>query len=78
MLRFADHRQHLLSIISAVRAASAPFDLVASAHPPAMNLGVLSVAIKNLSLTRLEKVGADWRVAAVNEEPFTLPATAEP
>jgi alpha-ribazole phosphatase len=39
---------------------------------------VLAFSIKNLSLTRLEKVGADWRVAAVNEEPFTLPATAEP
>ncbi len=35
---------------------------------------VLAFSIKNLSLTRLEKVGTDWRVAAVNEEPFTLPA----
>jgi broad specificity phosphatase PhoE len=34
----------------------------------------LSFSIKNLSLTRLEKQGEDWRVAAVNEEPFTLPA----
>ena len=33
----------------------------------------LIFSIKNLSLTRLEKHGADWRVAAVNEEPFTLP-----
>ena len=30
----------------------------------------LSFAVKNLSLTRLEKHGADWRVAAVNEEPW--------
>jgi broad specificity phosphatase PhoE len=37
-------------------------------------LAVLSFSIKNLSLTRLEKLGTDWRVAAVNEEPFTLPA----
>jgi broad specificity phosphatase PhoE len=37
-------------------------------------LAVLAFSIKNLSLTRLEKVGAAWRVAAVNEEPFTLPA----
>jgi broad specificity phosphatase PhoE len=36
-------------------------------------LAVLTFSIKNLSLTRLEKVGPDWRVAAVNEEPFTLP-----
>lgn len=43
----------------------------------AMGVGgqpVLAFSIKNLSLTRLEKVGPDWRVAAVNEEPFTLPA----
>jgi broad specificity phosphatase PhoE len=34
----------------------------------------LVFSIKNLSLTRLERHGADWRVAAVNEEPFTGPA----
>lgn len=39
-------------------------------------LAVLAFSIKNLSLTRIEKVGPDWRVAAVNEEPFTLPAGA--
>lgn len=33
----------------------------------------LIFSIKNLSLTRLERHRADWRVAAVNEEPFTLP-----
>ena len=33
----------------------------------------LIFSIKNLSLTRLERQGPDWRVAAVNEEPFTLP-----
>jgi broad specificity phosphatase PhoE len=37
-------------------------------------LPVLAFSIKNLSLSRLEKVGGDWRVAAVNEEPFTLPS----
>lgn len=36
---------------------------------------VLTFSIKNLGLTRIEKVGPDWRVAAVNEEPFTLPAS---
>lgn len=43
----------------------------------AMGVGgvpVLAFSIKNLSMTRIEKVGPDWRVAAVNEEPFTLPA----
>ncbi len=34
----------------------------------------LVFSIKNLSLSRLEKHGPDWRVAAVNEEPFTPPA----
>ncbi len=33
----------------------------------------LVFSIKNLGLTRLEKHGADWRVAAVNEEPWTPP-----
>jgi broad specificity phosphatase PhoE len=37
----------------------------------APGLAVLSFSIRNLSLTRLEKVGPDWRVAAVNEESFT-------
>ena len=31
-------------------------------------------SIRNLGLTRLERHGADWRVAAVNEEPWTPPA----
>lgn len=34
----------------------------------------LTFSIKNLSLTRIEKHGPDWRVAAVNEEPWTPPA----
>ena len=34
----------------------------------------LQFSVRNLSLTRLERHGTDWRVAAVNEEPFTLPA----
>jgi broad specificity phosphatase PhoE len=37
----------------------------------APGLAVLSFSIRNLSLTRLEKVGPDWRVAAVNEESFS-------
>jgi len=37
-------------------------------------LPALGFSIKNLGLTRLEKVAGDWRVAAVNEEPFTPPA----
>ncbi|HWT08961.1 MAG TPA: histidine phosphatase family protein [Roseomonas sp.] len=37
----------------------------------------LTFSIKNLSLTRIEKHGPDWRVAAVNEEPWTPPATED-
>lgn len=33
----------------------------------------LTFSIKNLSLTRLEKHGSDWRVVSVNEEPWILP-----
>ena len=32
----------------------------------------LTFSIRNLGLTRLEKHGPDWRVAAVNEEPWVL------
>jgi broad specificity phosphatase PhoE len=42
----------------------------------AMGVGgrpALSFSIKNLSLTRLERSPLGWRVAAVNEEPYTLP-----
>jgi alpha-ribazole phosphatase len=35
----------------------------------------LTFSIKNLSLTRLEKHGPDWRVVSVNEEPWILPDT---
>jgi len=34
----------------------------------------LIFSIRNLGLTRLEKHGPDWRVASVNEEPWTPPA----
>lgn len=37
----------------------------------------LTFSILNLSLTRIEKHGADWRVGAVNEEPWTPPPTGE-
>ncbi|MGG5811080.1 histidine phosphatase family protein [Falsiroseomonas sp. CW058] len=47
----------------------------AIAHAMGIEPGAaLSFSVKNLSLSRLEKQGEDWRVAAVNEEPFTLPA----
>ncbi len=33
----------------------------------------LAFSIRNLGVTRLERVAADWRVAAVNEEPWIAP-----
>jgi broad specificity phosphatase PhoE len=38
----------------------------------------LHFSIRNLSLTRLEKLAGDWRVAAVNEEPWTPPPEPDP
>jgi len=47
----------------------------ALAHAMGLNPDqALAFSIKNLSLTRLEKHGRAWRVAAVNEEPWTPPA----
>ncbi len=37
----------------------------------------LVFSIRNLGLTRLERHGRDWRVAAVNEEPWTPAPPAE-
>jgi broad specificity phosphatase PhoE len=67
------------------RLANAGGDVVVVAHGGSIRAAVahamrltaeqaLAFSIKNLSLTRLERQGADWRVAAVNEEPFTPPA----
>jgi alpha-ribazole phosphatase len=82
---FADVIHRVGPAVDRLVAENAGGDVVIVAHggsiraavAHAMGVGgqpVLAFSIKNLSLTRLEKVGADWRVAAVNEEPFTLPA----
>jgi broad specificity phosphatase PhoE len=43
----------------------------ALAHAMALNAHqALMFSVKNLSVTTVEKHGADWRVASVNEEPF--------
>ncbi len=82
---FADVIARVGPTIERIVAENAGGDVVIVAHggsiraalAHAMGVGgqpVLAFSIKNLSLTRLEKVGSDWRVAAVNEECFTLPA----
>ena len=84
---FVDVMQRVGPAIDQLVAQSHGGDVVVVAHggsiraalAHAMGTGglpVLAFSIKNLSLSRLEKVGGDWRVAAVNEEAFTLPAQA--
>ena len=38
----------------------------------------LTFSIKNLSLTRIEKHGPDWRVMTVNEEPWLIESPTPP
>jgi alpha-ribazole phosphatase len=60
-------------------------DVVAVAHGGSIRAAVahalglsahqaFGFSVRNLGLTRLERHGADWRVASVNEEPWTPPA----
>ena len=45
----------------------------ALAHAMALNAHqALMFSVRNLSVTTIEKHGADWRVAGVNEEPFVF------
>lgn len=84
---FADVIARVGPTLDRLVAENAGGDVVAVAHGGSIRAAiahamgvsahaVLAFSVKNLSLTRLEKVGPDWRVAAVNEEPFTLPAEA--
>ena len=82
---FADVVERVGPTVERLSAEHAGEDIVIVAHggsiraaiahvmdiPPA---AALAFSIKNLSLSRLEREGGGWRVAAVNEEPFTLPA----
>jgi alpha-ribazole phosphatase len=66
-------------------AAHAGGDLVIVAHGGTIRAAIahalalrphqaLTLSIRNLSLSRLEKHGEDWRVASINEEPWTIEA----
>jgi len=70
--------------LDALAEASPEGDVVVVAHGGSIRASVahamgltahqaLVFSIKNLSMTRLERHDRDWRVAAVNEEPFTTP-----
>ena len=77
-----DVRARVGRVLDALAAAHEGEDVVVVAHGGsiraalmhAMDLSAqqaLQFSIRNLGLTRLELHGADWRVAAVNEEPWT-------
>lgn len=81
---FADVVQRVSAVLDRLVAETPERDIVIVAHGGSIRAAIaqamgltphqaLIFSIKNLSLTRLERHGADWRVAAVNEEPFTLP-----
>lgn len=84
---FADVVARVGPCIEELSAEHAGEDIVIVAHGGSIRAAIahamriepaaaLAFSIKNLSLSRLERERGEWRVAAVNEEPFTLPATA--
>ncbi|MFZ4410401.1 MAG: histidine phosphatase family protein [Paracraurococcus sp.] len=81
---FAQVQARVGTVLERLAAAHAGGDVVIVAHGGSIRaslahaLGLsghqaLAFSIRNLGLTRLEKVGPDWRIAAVNEEPWILP-----
>ncbi|RAI60746.1 histidine phosphatase family protein [Roseicella frigidaeris] len=81
---FADLQARVGAALERLAAAHAGGDVVVVAHGGSIRaslahaLGLtghqaLAFSIRNLGLTRLERVGADWRIAAVNEEPWIPP-----
>ena len=81
---FAELQARVGAALDRLAAAHAGGDVVVVAHGGSIRaslahaLGLtghqaLAFSIRNLGLTRLERVGPDWRIAAVNEEPWTPP-----
>ncbi len=81
---FEDMRARVSPVMERLARDHAGRDVVIVAHGGSIRaalahaLGItahqaLTFSIKNLSLTRIEKHGADWRVIAVNEEPWIMP-----
>ncbi len=80
---FAMVRRRVGPALERVAAAHPGEDVVVIAHGGSIRAALahamdltghqaLTFSIRNLGLTRLEKHGADWRVASINEEPWTL------
>ena len=81
---FAEVRARVGPLIERLADRHAGGDVVAVAHGGSIRAAIahaldlsahqaFGFSIRNLGLTRLERHGADWRVAAVNEEPWTPP-----
>lgn len=81
---FEDLRGRVAPVMERLAAAHAGQDVVIVAHGGSIRAALahaldldahqaLTFSIKNLSLTRIEKHGPDWRVVSVNEEPWILP-----
>lgn len=79
---FEDMRARVAPVLERLAAETPGGDIVIVAHGGSIRASIahamgltphqaLIFSIKNLSLTRLEKQRDAWRVAAVNEEPFT-------
>jgi broad specificity phosphatase PhoE len=79
----ADVRARVAPVMDRLCEAHAGQDVVIVAHggsiravlSHALNLSAqqaLTFSIKNLSLTRIERHGPDWRIVGVNEEPWVL------
>lgn len=84
---FAEVQARVAPVLERLAAQHAGDDVVIVAHGGSIRaalahaLGLtahqaLVFSVRNLGLTRLEKHGADWRVATVNEEPWTPPNPA--
>jgi alpha-ribazole phosphatase len=81
---FADLQARVAPVMEGLAEAHSGEDVVIVAHGGSIRAALahaldldahqaLTFSIKNLSLTRLEKHGPDWRVVSVNEEPWILP-----
>jgi broad specificity phosphatase PhoE len=85
---FAALRARVAPVLDRLAAAHAGGDVVIIAHGGSIRAALahaldltahqaLVFSIRNLGLTRLEKHGEAWRVAAVNEEPWAGPPDVE-
>ena len=81
---FAELRARVAPVLDRLAERHAGGDVVVVAHGGSIRAALahaldlsahqaLAFSVRNLGLTRIEKQGADWRVSAVNEEPWVAP-----